>query len=341
VDRKGRLVLSKAILEYVWLDGYNTPNLRSKVKVVKDWDGTAPQWNFDGSSTNQAIGSDSECILDPVRIYTFDQKQNWHLVLCEVLNSDGTPHETNKRAELRGLQEFADANQFWWGFEQEYFLTRNRKPLGFPDGGYPDPQGLYYCGVGGNQVEGREVVHQHLMHCLDMGIDLTGVNAEVAAGQWEFQCFGDDSLKACDDLWVSRYMLYRIAEEFGLDADIRPKPVKGDWNGSGCHTNFSDLAMRDGSGGKLHFDKVLGSLCRRHDHHIENYGEDNDQRLTGKHETQHLKFFTSGVADRGASIRIPSDTAKEWKGYLEDRRPASNCDPYLVAKLILEAAQQA
>ena len=333
--------MSNAILEYFWLDGYNTPNLRSKVKVVKDWDGTAPQWNFDGSSTNQAVGSDSECILDPVRIYTLDQKQNWHLVLCEVLKSDGTPHETNKRAELRELREFADANQFWWGFKQEYFLTRNRKPLGFPEGGYPDPQGLYYCGVGGNQVEGREVVHSHMMQCLDMGIDITGVNAEVAAGQWEFQCFGDDTLKACDDLWASRYMLYRTCEEFGLDADIRPKPVKGDWNGSGCHTNFSDLAMRDGSGGKEHFNKVLGSLNRRHDHHISNYGEDNDQRLTGKHETQHLDYFSSGVADRGASIRIPSDTAKEWKGYLEDRRPASNCDPYLVAKLILEAAQQA
>lgn len=330
--------MSNTILEYVWLDGYRTANLRSKVKVVKDWDGKPPVWNFDGSSTNQAVGSESECILRPVRTYSFESRKNWHLVLCEVMNPDGTPHSSNMRARLRSLQEFSDAEEFWWGFEQEYFLTRNRKPLGFPDGGYPDPQGLYYCGVGGNQVEGRDVVLRHLERCLSMGIDLTGVNAEVAAGQWEFQCFGPDTLKACDDLWVSRYMLYRTAEEFGLDADIRPKPVKGDWNGSGCHTNFSDLAMRSGSGGKQYFENMLDSLRHRHSLHIDGYGEDNDQRLTGKHETQHLKKFTSGVADRGASIRIPSDTAKEWKGYLEDRRPASNCDPYLVAKLVLEAA---
>lgn len=322
----------------MWLDGYKTPNVRSKVKVIKNWDGEPPAWNFDGSSTSQAIGSSSECVLQPVRTYSLGE--NWHLVLCEVMNADGTPHSSNMRAKLREVSDFANNHDFWWGFEQEYFLTKNRKPLGFPEGGYPDPQGLYYCGVGGNQVEGRNVVLRHLEQCLSMGIELTGVNAEVAAGQWEFQCFGNNTLKACDDLWVSRYMLYRIAEEFELDADIRPKPVKGDWNGSGCHTNFSDMSMRDGSGGKQHFDKILESLRKRHDQHIKGYGEDNDQRLTGLHETQHFQAFTSGVADRGASVRIPSDTARNWSGYLEDRRPASNCDPYWVALLILEAAKQ-
>ncbi len=324
------------LLEYVWLDGYKTPNLRSKIKVVQDWDGLAPTWNFDGSSTQQAPGHDSERILDPVRLYLYEP--NHYLVLCEVLNPDGTPHESNQRAKLRGLADFAESSNFWWGFEQEYFLTKDRHPLGFPIGGYPDPQGLYYCGVGGNQVKGRHLVEAHLMRCLDMGIQLTGINAEVAVGQWEYQCFAKDTLKACDDLWISRYLLYKMAEWQGLDADLRPKPVRGDWNGSGCHTNFSDNAMRT-SGGEGYFMAVLNRLDATHQSHIAEYGEDNDQRLTGDHETQHIGQFSWGVADRGASIRVPSTTAETWVGYLEDRRPASNCDPYRVARLIVDAVK--
>ena len=339
--------MNKVLLEYVWLDGYKTPNLRSKIKVInahKDsgkptggWNGTAPDWNFDGSSTRQAPGDNSERILKPVRYYPYDKTNTHLIVLCEVFNPDCTPHESNYRAKLRENQDFADGQAFWWGFEQEYFLTKDRKPLGFPEGGYPGPQGLYYCGVGGNQVKGRKVVEDHLHKCLEMGIELTGINAEVAVGQWEFQCFGDDTLKACDDLWISRYLLYRIAESHGLDADIRPKPVKGDWNGSGCHTNFSNGIMR--AGNEKHFKQVLKSLENRHFEHVDAYGEDNDQRLTGLHETQHISRFSWGVADRGASIRVPADTAKKWAGYLEDRRPASNCDPYKVANLIVEAVK--
>ena len=325
------------LLEYVWLDGYKTPNLRSKIKVVQDWDGMAPVWNFDGSSTQQAPGHDSERMLDPVRLYRFEH--NHYLVLCEVMNPDGTPHESNQRARLRELEKFADSNSFWWGFEQEYFLTKDRRPLGFPAGGFPDPQGLYYCGVGGNQVKGRHLVEAHLKRCLDLGIQLTGVNAEVAVGQWEYQCFAKDTLKACDDLWISRYLLYKMAEEFEMDADITPKPVKGDWNGSGCHTNFSDNTMRT-SGGEGYFMAVLNRLDAAHGKHIAEYGENNDERLTGDHETQHIGQFSWGIADRGASIRVPTDTGEKWVGYLEDRRPASNCDPYRVARLIVDAVKE-
>ena len=328
-------------LEYVWLDGYSTANIRSKIKILKtDKEEIAiedvPDWNFDGSSTRQAPGSMSECILKPVRLYScgFDN----YIIMCEVMNTDGTPHETNTRAALSSLYNETKDENFWFGFEQEYFITKGFVPLGFPSGGYPKPQGLYYCGVGTNQVVGRNLVLDHLRTCLDMGIDLTGINAEVAVGQWEYQCFSDNALKACDDLWVSRYIMYILAEPWGWDIDITPKPVKGDWNGSGCHTNFSNTTMRD-AGDEEYYQQLIVRMRERHETHISSYGENNDERLTGDHETQHIGTFSYGVGDRGASIRIPSQTEKNnWKGYLEDRRPASNCDPYKVAKLIIETA---
>ena len=332
---------SNIIYEYIWLDGYTTANLRSKIKVLSSTISdpkNLPIWNFDGSSTQQAPGNNSECLLQPVRIYEWEEDH--YFVLCEVLNSDRTPHSTNHRRALREKQGYISKEKFWWGFEQEYFITKEFQPLGFPAGGYPKPQGLYYCGVGANQVQGRELVESHLKKCLNMGIHLTGANAEVAVGQWEYQCFAEDTLKACDDLWVSRYALYKMAEKYNWDIDISPKPVSGDWNGSGCHTNFSNEKMRTEEN-KEYFEKILNSFGNRHDEHIKEYGEDNNQRLTGLHETQHIGKFSWGVADRGASIRVPTQVEKDnWKGYLEDRRPASNCDPYKVARLIVEAFER-
>jgi len=338
--------MNKIILEYVWLDGYKTPNLRSKIKVM-DFDGDpekfdccdVPDWNFDGSSTRQAPGGDSECLLKPARLYK-GTTQNY-TVLCEVYNPDGTPHRTNHRAQLREILDNSEDQQFWWGFEQEYFITADFKPLGFPDGGYPKPQGLYYCGVGGNQVVGREMVESHMRQCLYHGMDITGINAEVAVGQWEYQCFNKDTLKACDDLWVSRFLLYKEAEEYGWDIDISPKPVSGDWNGSGCHTNFSTEEMRT-SGGRSYVENLMTSFESNHERHIAGYGEDNHQRLTGDHETQSIDVFSWGVGDRGASIRIPNAMKEnDWIGYIEDRRPASNCDPYRVASLIITTTTEA
>ena len=332
--------MNKIILEYVWLDGYRTPNLRSKIKVM-NWARNPeefsccdiPEWNFDGSSTRQAPGSDSECILKPVRLYTSGWQR--HLVMCEVMNPDGTPHRSNYRAKLRDALVNTEDHKFWWGFEQEYFITKDFKPLGFPAGGYPKPQGLYYCGVGGNQVVGREMVNHHMHECLHHGMDITGVNAEVAVGQWEYQCFNTDTLKACDDLWMSRFLLYQEAESYGYDINITPKPVGGDWNGSGCHTNFSTEEMRT-TGGLNYISKLMSRFEANHEKHIGGYGEDNDRRLTGEHETQNIDTFSWGVGDRGASIRVPNDMAKnDWVGYIEDRRPASNCDPYRVANLIV------
>lgn len=319
-------------LEYVWLDGYKPePSIRSKTKVVaKDVTDVAgcPGWSFDGSSTEQAEGSSSDCLLKPVRFIEDPQRDDSALVMCEVLAADGSVHPSNSRGT------FEDDPDFWFGFEQEYTLMEGALPLGFPKDGYPGPQGPYYCSVGINNCVGREIVEAHLDTCLAAGLGITGINAEVMKGQWEYQLLGEGK-QAADDLWLSRYLLHRVAESFDVTVSLHPKPIKGDWNGSGCHTNFSNTAIREQGG-----EDMIKGICEKfrgqHASHIALYGSDNDQRLTGLHETQSIDSFSYGVSDRGASIRIPIGTVQAgWKGYLEDRRPASNMDPYKVVGRII------
>ena len=329
----------KTKLEYIWLDGYEPePNLRSKVKIVDEHIthlDEVPLWNFDGSSTKQAEGSKSDCILKPVRLYQKERNTEKYptiYVFCEVMNPNMIPHSSNQR-NLLGEED----TDFWVGFEQEYFIreAKNKPILGF-NNGFPEPQGKYYCGVGGN-VLGRHIVEEHLEFCLDLGIDITGTNAEVALGQWEFQVFSKGKLKSCDDLWMSRYILDKISEKYGYFIEYHPKPLGNtDWNGSGLHTNFSNHKMRN-EGGKDYFKSLFNSFEIRHEVHIKNYGSDNHLRLTGKHETQSINKFSWGVSDRGASIRVPQKTSEDWKGYIEDRRPASNGNPYSIIKAIIEA----
>lgn len=327
-------------LEYIWLDGYGKePNIRSKTKIITrdpqlefDFE-DIPEWNFDGSSTMQAEGSSSDCILKPVRMYRdpFRKKSMAFLILCEVMDKDGNPHPSNHRSLIADDED----DSTWWGYEQEYVLSVNDKPLGFPMSGYPGPQGPYYCGNGTGKVSGREISEAHLEACLVAGLMITGTNAEVLLGQWEYQLFGTGAKEAADDLWISRFILNRVAETYSVSVDLRPKPISGDWNGSGMHTNFSNEKMRT-EGGKEYFDAIFKDLESKHNSMIKDYGEDNHLRLTGKHETQSIEKFSYGVSDRGASIRIPAQTAKEWKGYLEDRRPSSNANPYLIAKWLKE-----
>lgn len=332
----------KQVIEYVWLDGYlPEPNLRSKIKILSHPPLSLeeiPEWNFDGSSTKQAEGSKSDCILKPVRLYRENDKKVY--VFCEVMNPDGTPHESNHRALIE------DDNNFWFGFEQEYFIREGkyRPVLGHNQMKHPnlglEPQGKYYCGVGGNVV-GRDLVEEHMMFCINVGIDITGVNAEVALGQWEYQVFGKGKLKACDDLWMSRYFMEKISEKYGYCIEYHPKPLGNqDWNGSGLHTNFSNKRMRE-EGGEDYFNSIFKAFDSRKNKHIEVYGTDNYMRLTGKHETQSIDKFTYGVSDRGASIRIPKQTYDGWKGYLEDRRPASNANPYQIVQVISESMKMA
>ena len=314
--------------EYIWLDGYKPEQtLRSKVKVTDE--DAPPDWAFDGSSTQQAEGGNSDCILKPTSEYVGPLSSD-KLVMCEVLSLDKTPHPSNTRRRCEGLV----TDEWWFGFEQEYFFTNDKgEPLGWEEG-TPRPQGDYYCGVGSGNVEGREISEEHLEACLVAGIELTGTNAEVALGQWEYQCFGK-GVKAADDLWVSRYLLYKIAEDFGVGVNIHPKPKTGDWNGSGMHANFSNEEMRTKGSEQLH-NSICEKLGKVHKEGIELYGSDNDMRLTGRHETQSIDQFTYGISDRGASIRIPIYTLEHnWNGYLEDRRPASNADPYRIISHIV------
>ena len=336
----------KIKLEYVWLDGYQPePNLRSKVKVIEidetsghfTWNkldiSHCPEWSFDGSSTKQAEGHFSDCILKPVRTYFNPLNKGSlgsFLVMCEVMNPDGTPHKSNTRS-LVGEEE----EDLWFGFEQEYTIIKDGRPLGFPVNGYPEPQGKYYCGVGNEQVNGREFVDRHMEACIFAGMDITGTNAEVLLGQWEFQVFSKGKLKAGDDLWMARYILEQMSEEYGFKIEFHPKPVQGDWNGSGLHCNFSNDKMRN-EGGEGYFKNIFNAFDSRHTLHINNYGSSNELRLTGKHETQSIDKFSWGISDRGASIRVPLQTSKEWKGYIEDRRPASNGDPYKIVGIISE-----
>ncbi len=332
--------MNKIIAEYIWMDGHSpTQKLRSKTKIlVSDVKNIAdlPLWGFDGSSTNQADGKNSDCMLKPVYI-TRDPIRGGNniLVMCEVLNSNGTPHETNTRAHLVNIEKQFKNEEAWFGIEQEYTLFEGRNPLGWPEGGYPAPQGPFYCGVGADEVYGRDIVEEHLELCLDAGLEVSGINAEVMPGQWEYQIGPLGPLESADQLWISRWLLYRIAEDYGVSATLHPKPIKGDWNGAGAHTNYSTKAMRKEGGMKI-IESACKKLAQKHDIHISVYGAHNEERLTGLHETCSIKDFRYGISDRGASIRIPMQTANDGYGYLEDRRPAANMDPYKVCSILIE-----
>ena len=332
------------LAEYIWMDGA-TPvrQLRSKAKVLDLPKNVTlddfPIWNFDGSSTAQSEGHASDLNLIPVNFVKDPIRgEGNYLVLCEVMNQDGTVHVSNTRASLRKALDNGGAETApWIGFEQEYTMFQDGRPLGWPETGYPGPQGPYYCGVGTGNVFGRELVEKHMRACIDAGITIYGLNAEVMPGQWEFQVGyrgveGEEVgvLQISDHLWLSRWLLHRLSEEMGIVVSFDNKPIKGDWNGAGCHTNFSTKAMRE-EGGISAIKDAVALLSQKHEQHISVYGHKLDERLTGLHETCSISEFKSGVSDRGCSIRIPLHVEKKGQGYFEDRRPGANCDPYLVA----------
>jgi len=332
-------------LEYIWLDGYKpVQSLRSKTRIQRNFGGTleeCPVWNFDGSSTRQAEGNSSDCLLQPVALFPDPGRKNAFLVMSEVLNADGTAHASNGRATIDD-----DDNDFWFGFEQEYFLwdPKTDKPLGFPASGFPNPQGQYYCSVGTGNAFGREIIEEHLDLCLDAGLNIEGINAEVAAGQWEFQAFAKGAAHAGDQVWLARYLLERTAERHGICINYHCKPVAGDWNGSGLHANFSNSALRECGDINVYRQicEAFGTSQEVIQAHIDVYGPDNHLRLTGEHETQAIDQFSYGISDRGASIRIPVGTVQSgWKGWLEDRRPNSAADPYKVAAQIIRTVKSA
>ena len=289
--------------EYIWVDGQKpTAKLRSKGKVVSDGE-TPPIWGFDGSSTNQAPGENSDCVLNPVFVCPDPMRgEDNKLVMCEVLLTDMTPHDSNTRAACAALSKKYSDLDMWFGIEQEYTYFDGIKPLGWPDNGFPAPQGGYYCGVGFDEVFGRAIVEDHLNACLHAGLSIAGINGEVMPGQWEFQIGPIAAPAVADQLWVARWLLYRIGEQHKVSATLDPKPVRGDWNGAGAHTNFSTVQMRNDYDACVAAAEALGTKA---DLHIANYGDRIEERLTGQHETCSYREFRYGVSDRGASVRIP------------------------------------
>ncbi|GAA0456136.1 glutamine synthetase [Streptomyces olivaceiscleroticus] len=325
--------------EYIWIDGTKpTAKLRSKTKILAERTELAdlPLWGFDGSSTNQAEGHASDLVLKPVFSCPDPIRGGESiLVLCEVFNTDMTPHPSNTRAALREVAEkFADQEPIF-GIEQEYTFFEGTRPLGFPEGGFPAPQGGYYCGVGADEIFGREIVEKHLDNCLAAGLGISGINAEVMPGQWEFQVGALPPLEVSDHMWVARWLLYRTAEDYGISATLDAKPAKGDWNGAGAHTNFSTRAMREGYDAIITACEALGQEGKPLEH-VRQYGTGIEDRLTGAHETAPWDQYSYGASDRGASVRIPWQVARDKKGYIEDRRPNANVDPYVVTRLMVD-----
>ena len=351
-------------LEYIWLDGSKSKKLRSKVRyeILHLTEPSAdnpsanmnqqifektPEWSFDGSSTSQATTEDSDLILKPVKIYpnvmemSQQNSQMSMFVFCEVYNTDGTPHESNSRHKLRTYVDTIEKDDVRVAFEQE-FVFWNEKfnvPAGWEGNENPSEifeptkEGEYYCGLGGQAGSLRNLVDAHAKMCYQLGIALSGYNAEVLKSQWEYQTAITNIMKAADDLWISRFLLYKICESRGLDVSFDPKPVSGDYNGSGCHINFSTAKMREDFSTE-YVDSIIEALALNHEKAISVYGNDNHKRLTGKNETSNLDEFTYGKSDRSASVRIPTTG-----NYIEDRRPAANIDPYEALLNLREVVQ--
>ena len=336
MDREESFVPYQA--EYIWLDGTEpTAQLRSKTKIIADGVTAPPIWGFDGSSTNQATGDHSDCVLQPV-FSCHDPLRGADniLVMAEVLDASSLkPHATNTRAACAKTAKKYAKQEMIFGIEQEYTMLRSDgTPLGFPvGGGFPEPQGPYYCGVGTGKIMGRDIVEEHTQACIDAGLSISGTNPEVMPGQWEYQIGPLDALAVSDQMYVARWLLHRIAEDYDVVISFDAKPVQGDWNGAGAHTNFSTAAMRESYDP---IERACKAIGKKLELHVKNYGHDIESRLTGAHETAPFDKFSYGVSDRGASIRIPWQVEKDQKGYAEDRRPNSNMDPYTVTRLIVD-----
>jgi glutamine synthetase len=353
------------VAEYVFIDGFGSTRSKTRIiqgKLVPGQESrglmfSVDIWNVDGSSTGQSETGKSDIILMPRVLFNdpFNNSNNgiqYCLVMCDILNADGTPHATNTRAELfrvlllLGEQKINDEDP-WFGIEQEYAILQNngdKDPYGWTTdainmhlrGGIKKPEeGIFYCGVGANCAFGRAIAMEHMNKCIEAGVVICGINSEVAPSQWEFQIGICNPVAIGDHLWIARYILARVAELHGVCISYDPKPFGPKWNGSGAHTNFSTASMRN-EGGLTNIKIAIDKLSRRHKEHMAVYGAGNERRLNGIHETSNLENFTYGECDRGSSVRIPINVLTDGCGYFEDRRPAANADPYLVAAKMLE-----
>lgn len=328
--------------EYIWLGGNS--EFRSKVKFTNDIIDhdddymEPPDWNYDGSSTNQATGNNSEVILRPVKKYRNPYNptnQYDYFVLCDTWvyddNINLVPHSTNTRVIAERIFNNFNNDKPIFGIEHEFFVFNGDKPLGFTGG----DQGQYYCSVGSKNAFGREFLNNVSDLCKNIDINVTGYNLEVAPGQMEIQLCAE-GINAGDDSMMLKYILEREGEKYGYTINWSAKPLEGNWNGSGCHVNFSTEKTRAPNGYNVILD-YMKKLESKHTEHINLYGLDNHLRLTGNHETSDINTFSFGIADRGCSIRIPKSTIKNNCGYFEDRRPSSSADMYLVTSKLYDS----
>ncbi|XP_040298407.1 glutamine synthetase-like [Bufo bufo] len=329
---------------YIWIDGTGE-NVRCKTRTLNYEPKSieeVPEWIFSGAGTYQAERSNSDMYLIPVKMFRdpFFLDPN-KLVMCEALKDNRKPAETNLRHTCKRIMDIVADHIPWFGMEQEYTLFGiNGHPYGWPENGFQKPEGPYYCGVGADKAYGRDIAESHYKACLYAGVKICGTNAEAVPSQWEFQvgpCVGIDM---GDHLWMARFILHRVCEDFGVVATLDPKPITGNWEGSGCHTNYSTADMRK-EGGLKHIEDAIDKLGKRHDYHIRLYdpheGRDNSQRLTRLEKLSGIHGFSAGVANRSSSIRINHQVAQEGFGYFEDRRPAANCDPYAVTEALVRS----
>lgn len=321
------------IVEYVWIDAFS--KLRSKARTLNNVSSIfdVNEWSYDASSCGQADTLTSEMLLIPRALFKdpFRGSGNY-IAMCDCYDLNLTPIESNNRYGAKQIfDKYQDAD-IWFGLEQEYFVFDKTN---FDD---MNPQGPYYCGVGNENVCWRNLIDEHYKLCLEAGLKISGINIEVAPNQFEFQVGICRGIEAGDHLWIARYILLRLGEKYGVDISFHPKPLKGNWNGSGMHCNVSTLEMRNPDGLKVILE-CMPKLANKHKEHLLVYG-DNSERLSGHYETSNPEVFTFGVSDRSCSVRIPYTTDHNKCGYFEDRRPASDADPYLVTSMICKTIME-
>lgn len=325
------------ILEYVWIGGKG--EIRSKTKVLHNFNlpliiDNIPKWNYDGSSTWQSDSNkDTEVILNPCSIFKDPlrniENASCYLILCDTYNEIDGPLKTNTRFIANAIFDKNLEEEPWFGLEQEYYINSKNNN----DDHDADFEGYYYCGRTNVKNE-RIIVEEHLEMCIKAGLTISGINAEVVEGQWEYQIGPCCGIILGDQFIIARYLIDKIAEKYEAFIDFKPKPYINK-NGSGCHINFSTKTTRNVNGIDEIY-KCMEKLDKKHKEHLQLYGAENEKRLTGKHETSSYEKFSWGIGTRNTSVRIPNQTIKDGCGYFEDRRPASNIDPYLSTSIVFK-----
>ncbi|XP_070391237.1 glutamine synthetase-like isoform X1 [Dermacentor albipictus] len=331
---------------YVFVDA-TLENVRSKMRVLRYEPKSpeeCPRSTFCGAGTDQwpDAGVDSELYLLPVALFKdpFLKGRN-KLVLCEVLNADEQPHETNTRHPCKKAMEAVKEEEPWFGIEQEYaILEQNGVPIGWPKQSHSLKccQSYFYA-VGSENTAGRQVADAHIKACSYAGVKLYGSNVEAVISQWEYQIGPLPGVETGDHLWISRYILQRVAEDFGVVVSFEPRPFKSlKMPGCAGHINFSTKSSRS-EGGLDWINKAIAKLELKHELHLKAYDprkDANKERLRGNLMATPSREFSAAVSAKTVCVRIPRLTKVAGRGFFEDRRPGANVEPYRAMQRLVE-----